>query len=95
MPIHRRIPKRGFRNPFRKEFQVVNVGDLERCDPAVSITPEVLVQKGLIRKAHGPVKILGDGKLRSARTVQAHAYSKKAREILESLGGKAEVIKPK
>lgn len=95
MPIHRRIPKRGFRNPFRKEYQIVNIGDLERCDPSVPITPEVLVARGLIRKARGPVKVLGDGKLQSARMVQAHAYSKKAREILESLGGKAEVIKPR
>jgi large subunit ribosomal protein L15 len=92
MPLHRRIPKRGFRSLFRREYQIVNIGDLERCDSSVPVTPEVLAQNGLIRSAARPVKILGDGTLHAPRVVQAHAFSAKAREALERLGGKAEVI---
>ncbi len=91
MPIQRRVPKRGFTNIFRREFQVVNVGALERIPEGVEVTPESLFEFGLIRKRSQPVKLLGDGKVERAFAVRVDKCSAKARELVENAGGKVEV----
>jgi large subunit ribosomal protein L15 len=90
MPLHRRMPKRGFNNIFRQEYAVVNLDRLAELGEK-AITPEVLAKAGLVR-AGEPVKVLGDGDLKSAITVQAHKFSKSAKDKIEKAGGKAEVI---
>ena len=93
MPLSRRLPKRGFTNIFRKEYTILNVGDLEqRFKAGDEITPEVLVKNGLIRK-RDRIKILGEGKLTKELKVRAHAFSKKAEERIKKAGGEIEVIK--
>ncbi len=92
MPIQRRLPKRGFKNPFRKTFQVINLSDIERVGKRESLDPQAMVELGLIRKAGQPVKVLGDGKLDFAVNVSANAFSAKAREVIEAAGGKVEVL---
>ncbi|HEY8414919.1 MAG TPA: 50S ribosomal protein L15 [Thermaerobacter sp.] len=93
MPLQRRIPKRGFTNaPFRKEYAVVNVEALNRFEPGTEVTPELLVERGLVRDLRDGVKILGDGELRVALTVRAHKFSESARAKIEQAGGKVEVI---
>jgi large subunit ribosomal protein L15 len=91
MPLHRRVPKRGFTNIFRVEYDVVNISDLERFDAGDSVTPEKLIQR---RLAHGrrPVKILGDGRLKKALTVSAHKFSASAKSRIEAAGGSCEVL---
>ncbi len=91
MPLHRRIPKRGFTNIFRVEYDVVNISDLDRFDAGDSVTPEKLVLRRLV---HGrrPVKILGDGTLAKALTVSAHKFSASARSRIEAAGGRCEVL---
>src|SRR5438270_7157323 len=89
MPLHRRLPKRGFTNIFRTEYAVVNVGDLAALGK--TITPEVLVKAGVCSK-NDLIKVLGDGELKSAITVQAHKFSKSAEEKITKAGGKVEVI---
>jgi large subunit ribosomal protein L15 len=86
------VPKRGFTSPFKKEYQVVNVCDLERLESVTSVDPAVLREKGLIRKKGLPVKILGSGQLSRALQVSAHAFSKSAKEKIESAGGKVTVL---
>jgi large subunit ribosomal protein L15 len=94
MPLHRRMPKRGFTNIFRKEFNIVSLERLVEMgkdfhgDP---ITPEVLRKAGVIKTKH-PVKILGDGELKIAITVHAHKFSKSAQEKITKAGGKIEVL---
>jgi large subunit ribosomal protein L15 len=90
MPLHRRLPKRGFTNIFRVEYQVVNLDRLVELGEK-NITPELLVKNGLAGK-NDLIKILGDGELKSALTVQAHKFSKSAQEKIAKAGGKAEVI---
>ena len=95
MPLYRRIPKRGFHNPFRREYAVVNVADLARCFPqGGEVTPETLVGAGLVSAAESRrVKVLGEGELTGQRlTVRAHAFSKVAAEKIQGAGGHAEVI---
>jgi len=91
MPLHRRVPKRGFNNIFRQEYQIVNLETLAILGEK-EITPEVLHASGAIRKANVPVKILGDGELKSAMTVRAHKFSKSAQEKITAAGGKFEII---
>lgn len=91
MPLIRRIPKRGFHNVFRTEYAEVNVGRLDALG-AKEITPELLVEKRLVRKLKDGVKILGNGELKAAVTVKAHAFTASARKKIEDAGGKAEVI---
>lgn len=88
----RRIPKRGFHSPFKVEYQVVNLRDLSRIKE-VELTLELLQQHGLIRDTDRPVKILGDGELKAAMTVRAHAFSKSASDKIIQAGGKAEIVK--
>jgi large subunit ribosomal protein L15 len=93
MPLHRRVPKRGFTNArFKKEFAEVNVGKLEAFDAGTIVTPEILLKHGLIKKVGDGVKVLGDGDLTKALTVRAHKFSAKAQERITGLGGKAEVL---
>jgi large subunit ribosomal protein L15 len=92
MPLHRRVPKRGFHNPFRKEYAEVNLGRLEVFEAGSIVTPEVLQKRGLVRKALDGVKILAKGDLTKALTVRAHKFSAKAQERIAGLGGKAEVL---
>src|SRR5581483_2840429 len=90
MPLHRRLPKRGFTNIFRKEFAVVNLDRLVELGEK-TITPEVLHKARLAGK-NDRIKILGDGELKSAITVHAHKFSKSALEKIAKAGGKAELI---
>ncbi len=99
MPLQRRLPKLGFTNIFKKEFQIVNLSDLSRaCLQSTGsveemITPALMKEKGLIKKTHVPVKILGEGEFNRAATIQANAFSQKAKEKIEAVGGKIKVIK--
>ncbi|RMF07875.1 MAG: 50S ribosomal protein L15 [Candidatus Neomarinimicrobiota bacterium] len=92
MPLVRRVPKRGFSNyPFRKEFQIVNVSDLERIE-VQDITPAEMKAAGLIRSAYQPVKVLGNGEVSRAVNVTASAFSQSAREKITQKGGTATVL---
>jgi large subunit ribosomal protein L15 len=92
MPLHRRVPKRGFRNIFREEFQVVNLDTIaERFDAGTEVTPELLRERGLVGRA-GQVKVLARGDISKALTVRAHRFSGKAAEKIAAAGGRAEVL---
>ncbi len=92
MPLYRRIPKKGFKNPFATVYEIVNLKDLEeRFEAGAEVTPEVLRKVRLVRRKL-PVKILARGEITKALTVKAHAFSAKAREKIEAAGGKAVVI---
>jgi large subunit ribosomal protein L15 len=92
MPLHRRVPKRGFTNVFRKEFAEVNLGRLEIFEAGTIVTPDVLRRRGMIKKERDGVKVLAQGELTKALTVRAHKFSARALERITGLGGKAEVI---
>ncbi len=93
MPLVRQIPKRGFTNIFRVGYQVVNLRDLERVfSNGDSVTPVLLVEKGLIRSGSKPVKILASGEFGKKLTVQAHAFSKNAQASIEAAGGTCETV---
>jgi large subunit ribosomal protein L15 len=92
MPLHRRIPKRGFHNPFGTDYAVVNVELLNAFQAGETVTPDALIARGLVRRERAPVKILGDGNLKVALTVRAHAFSRSASEKITRAGGKAEVL---
>ena len=93
MPLHRRVPKRGFHNPFRTEYAVVNLDTLaNRFDAGTVITPALLVEQGLIASPRQLVKVLARGEFSKKLTVQAHKFSGKASEKLAAAGGAAEVI---
>jgi large subunit ribosomal protein L15 len=91
MPLHRRVPKRGFTNIFRVDYDIVNISDLDRFEAGAAVTPEELTRMRLVRRAR-PVKILGDGEIRKALTVSAHKFSAGARASIEAAGGRCEVI---
>lgn len=93
MPLHRRMPKRGFHNPFREEFAVVNLDTIaEVFDAGSEVTPELLAERGLIGGARKKVKVLGRGDLAQKLTVRAHKFSGTAEEKIKSAGGTAEVL---
>jgi large subunit ribosomal protein L15 len=92
MPLQRRLPKRGFTNIFRVEYQVVNIESLARLQGVAEVTPAVLFERGLIGKKNRRVKILGDGSLEKALVVHAHAFSKAAQEKIEKAGGKIQLV---
>ena len=93
MPLHRRVPKRGFHNPFRVEYEVVNLDTLgQRFEAQTVVTPELLVEHGLLSRADGRIKILARGEVGKALTVHAHKFSGKAAEKIAAAGGKAEAI---
>ena len=87
MPLHRRLPKRGFTNIFKKEYAVVNVSDLERFDNGATVDEGALREAGLVKGRKDGIKILGDGKLSKKLTVQAAKFSESARKQIEAAGG--------
>lgn len=92
-PLFRRLPKRGFSNArFKKEYAIVNLGDLNTFDAGTVVTPDLLVERRLVRSLLDGVKVLGEGELTVKLTVQAHAFSASAKEKIEVAGGTAEVI---
>lgn len=91
MPLQRRLPKRGFTNIFRVDYQELNVAALESIDATV-ITPEILLKNGAARKKNKPIKILGNGEIGRALQVKAHAFSRSAVEKIEKAGGTVEII---
>ena len=92
MPLHRRLPKRGFTNIFKKRYAIVNLTDLEGFAPDQKVTPDVLMERGIVKRLFDGVKILGDGELSTALHISAHVFSKPALAKIEKAGGKAEVI---
>jgi large subunit ribosomal protein L15 len=92
MPLRRRIPKRGFHNPTRVEYAVINVGMLNDFPAGETITPEILRGVGLVRKLQGGIKVLGDGEVTVAIIVHAQKFSKSAVEKITRAGGKVEVL---
>ncbi len=93
MPLHRRIPKRGFRNPFGSDYAVVNVESLNAFSAGDAVTPDALRARGLVSaKAESRIKVLGDGDLKVKLTVSAHAFSKSAQQKIAAAGGKAEIL---
>ncbi len=92
-PLFRRLPKRGFSNArFKKVYAIINLDDLNKFEDGAIVTPEILKDMGLVKKELDGIKILGDGKLEKKLTVKANKFSKVAKEEIEKLGGKAEVI---
>jgi large subunit ribosomal protein L15 len=96
MPLHRRVPKRGFHNAFRTEYAVVNLDVLaDRFDAGTVITPELLRERGLIHSARQPIKVLARGDVSKKLTVRAHKFSGKAAEKIAAAGGTVEVLEVK
>ena len=92
MPLHRRLPKRGFHNPFRVEYAVVNLDTLaERFEAGATVTPDLLRERGLVGGS-GRIKVLARGDIDKALTIQAHKFSGKAAEKIAAAGGAAEVL---
>src|SRR5579864_4313601 len=91
MPLHRRLPKRGFTNIFRKEYAIVNVGRLEQLE-GEAFSPDRLVELGVIKKLGAGLKVLGSGDLTRKLSVQAHIFSKSALEKIQKAGGSGQVI---
>lgn len=91
-PLIRRIPKRGFTNIFKKRYAVVNLETLARLKDVDTVTPELLLERGVVKKLHQGLRVLGDGDCPSKLTVRAHYFSQSARQKIEAAGGKAEVI---
>ncbi len=92
MPLHRRLPKRGFTNIFKKRYAIVNLGDLEGFGPEEKVTPDLLQQRGLVGRLHDGLKVLGNGELKVPLQISAHHFSKSAEIKIRKVGGKAEVI---
>ena len=92
MPLHRRIPKRGFHNPFGVSYSVVNLEELNVFPEGETVTPDLLRAHGFIRRATDPIKVLGDGELKTKLTVHAHAFSATAKEKITKAGGTFEVV---
>jgi large subunit ribosomal protein L15 len=93
MPLHRRVPKRGFTNPFRVEYAVVNLDTLvEVFDGGSDVTPELLRERGLVREKQARIKVLGRGDVTKKLTVRAHKFSETAAQKIAAAGGVAEVI---
>ena len=93
MPLHRRVPKRGFTNIFRVEYAVVNLDTIAQVFEAGSaVTPELLRERGLVRQSRAPIKVLGRGDITKPLTVRAHKFSGSAAEKIAKAGGKAETV---
>lgn len=91
-PLYRRLPKRGFVNPTRKEYAIVNIEELNSFAAGTEVTPEVLVESGIVNNTKSGIKILGNGEVTVKLTVKAHKFSQSAVEKIEAAGGKTEVI---
>ncbi|MBZ5702966.1 MAG: 50S ribosomal protein L15 [Acidobacteriia bacterium] len=92
MPLHRRMPKRGFHNPFGQGFSVVNVEELNVFAAGDTVTPELLRAHGFVRRATDPIKVLGEGELKTKLAVQAQAFSESAKQKITAAGGTFEVV---
>lgn len=92
MPLYRQIPKRGFTNINRKEYAIVNLTALNKFDDGAEVTPEVLVENGIVKNLKSGVKVLGNGKLTKKLTVKANKFSASAVSAIEAAGGKTEVM---
>ena len=91
-PLFRRLPKRGFTNIHRKEYAIVNLEALNRFENGTEVTPELLLETGVVSKLKAGIKVLGNGELTKKLTVKAHKFSASAKEAIEAAGGKTEVI---
>lgn len=91
MPLQRRLPKRGFRNPFKKQFAIIHIGDLNRFEKDTVVEPDLLFQSGLLKKGE-EVKLLSDGELQHSLTIRVHQVSKTALKKVEAASGRVEVI---
>jgi len=92
MPLYRRLPKRGFRNIFAKKYAIVNVQNLNCFEDGTTVTPMMVQERGLIKKIHSGLRILGQGKLEKKLTVQAHHFTQSASQKIEEVGGSIEVL---
>ena len=92
MPLHRRMPKRGFHNPFRVSYSVVNLEELNVFPAGETVTPDALCAHGFVRRAGDLIKILGDGELKTKLAIHAHAFSASAKEKIAKAGGTFEVV---
>ncbi len=92
MPLHRRMPKRGFHNPFRVEYSILNLEELNVFPAGETVTPELLHAHGFVRRSRDRVKILGDGELTTKIAIHAHAFSASAKEKITKAGGTFEVV---
>jgi large subunit ribosomal protein L15 len=92
MPLHRRVPKRGFNNKWRKEYAAVNLEKLAIFDAGTIVTPDLLLKRGIVKNLRDGLKVLGDGELTQAITVRAHKFSEGAQKKIAAAGGKAEII---
>lgn len=91
-PLYRRIPKRGFNNPFRKEYAIVNIEELNSFNANTEVTPDLLLKAGIVKLPKDGIKILGNGDLNVKLVVKANKFSQSAVEKIEAAGGKSEVI---
>ncbi|MFS0576136.1 50S ribosomal protein L15 [Sporosarcina sp. 179-K 3D1 HS] len=92
IPLFQRLPKRGFTNINRKEYAIVNLDTLNRFDEGAEVTPELLIESGIVSNAKSGIKILGNGTLEKKITVKAHKFSASAKEAIEKAGGQTEVV---
>lgn len=92
MPLQRRLPKRGFTNIFKKQYALINLKDLERFDPNVTLDAEALKRAGIIKRVVDGVKLLGDGEMNRPLTLKVHKASRSAREKVEAAGGRVEIV---
>jgi large subunit ribosomal protein L15 len=92
MPLQRRLPKRGFRNRFRKEYAIINLKEISRFEGLEIFTPEVLYERGFIKDLKNGLKVLGEGEIKRPVTIKANAFSASARAKISAVGGKWEVI---
>ena len=92
MPLQRRIPKRGFKNRFAIEYAIINLKDIVKIQDADIITPEILIEKGVIKDLKNGIKVLGNGDIQRPLTIKAHAFSASAISKISAAGGKAEVV---
>ena len=92
MPLQRRIPKRGFTNIFRKQYNVINIKDLSQFAPSSSVDVHLLKEAGLVKKVKDGIKILGSGDISHPLVIRVHKVSKTAREKIEAAGGKVELV---
>ncbi|NOS30825.1 50S ribosomal protein L15, partial [Staphylococcus aureus] len=92
IPLFQRLPKRGFTNINRKDYAIVNLDTLNRFDEGTEVTPELLIESGIVSNAKSGIKILGNGILEKKITVKAHKFSASAKEAIEKAGGQTEVV---
>jgi len=91
-PLYRRLPKRGFNNPFRKEYAIVNIEELNSFAAGTEVTPEFLLEQGIVKNPQSGIKVLGNGEIKVQLTVKANKFSQSAVEKIQAAGGKTEVI---